>query len=193
MNSVWLNYRPLEKTDCCVSVFDRGVQYGDGFFTTAKVVNGVLLNWTAHKARLQMSCQRLGFPEMDVEKLEHSLQQQFADYAQTDAVCKILVTRGEGGRGYLPPETPNIQVFSLLMPLPAFAEQAIHAQLSSVILEVSPMLAGVKHLNRLTNVLARQTMNAGFAEALMLNAFGQVQCATQSNLFVIKIKFLPRR
>lgn len=191
---VWKNYRPVpvslsvENAENCISVFDRGFQYGDGFFTTAKVQGGSLLNWSAHKLRLQMSAKRLGFPELDFVKLEQSLKKQFNAYEQKDCVCKVIVTRGVGGRGYQPPETPDIQVLSILMPLPESNQSTnpIQIQISPVILEVSPELAGVKHLNRLSNVLARQSLESGYEEAIMFNALGQLQCATQSNVFVIK-------
>ncbi|WP_130537630.1 aminodeoxychorismate lyase [Thiomicrorhabdus indica] len=184
---VWKNFHPVENAEYCISVFERGFQYGDGFFTTALIKQSQLLNWSAHKARLQMSAKRLRFPELDFETLEQSLRNQFITYGQTDCVCKIMVTRGVGGRGYLPPETPDVQVLSMLMPVPDFKHQPDNvAQVSPIILEISPETSGVKHLNRLSNVLARKTMNVGFDEAVMLNAFGQVQCATQSNIFVIK-------
>lgn len=189
---VWQNYRPVafplkvENAENCISVFERGLQYGDGFFSTAKVQGGSLLNWSAHKARLQMSAKRLGFPELDFDKLEQSLKNQFDAYGQKNCVCKIIVTRGVGGRGYLPPKTPDIQVLSILMPSPNPSTNPIQIQISPVILEVSPELAGVKHLNRLSNVLARQSLDSGFEEAMMFNVFGHAQCATQSNLLVIK-------
>lgn len=187
--SVWYDDRPVKNLHTCVSVFDRGLQYGDGFFTTAKIENGFLLNWTEHKSRLQKSASRLGFPEIDFDALQRNLKNQFLQFSplsQTEAVCKILVTRGEGGRGYLPPEGPNMQVFSFLMPLPTFSPEAIQAELSPIIMEVSPELAGVKHLNRLTNVMARQALSPDCDEAIVLNAFGQVQCGTQSNLFIVQ-------
>ena len=173
-----------------LSVFDRGLQYGDGFFTTAKIEQGLLLNWTAHWQRVQMSCQRLGFPQLDQRQLQLEILQLFAglsvEQQQASWVLKLMVTRGEGGRGYLPPEDPKIMRVAILSAMPALADEPMSSEVSSVLLEVAPATAGIKHLNRLSNVLARQALSAGMLEAVMFNVFGNPVCGTQSNLYLVK-------
>lgn len=196
---IWKNYQPLNSIDSldssqlsasqamsAVSAFDRGLQYGDGFFTTALIEKGKLLNWSAHLHRIQMSTQALGFPQIDRLKLERSLQRQFGTFPQDSAVCKLLFTRGCGGQGYQPPEQAKVQLLSYLLPKPTKTLQPLNVQLSPVILSTENCLAGIKHLNRLSSVLARKTLDEGFDEAIMLNAFGQLQCGTQANLYVVQ-------
>nr|WP_232003153.1 hypothetical protein [Pseudoalteromonas piscicida] len=74
---------------------DRGLAYGDGFFTTALVRDGNVELWPLHIDRLVVCQQRLGFPELRLDEIEFLIQEQVKDKAE--AVLKILITRGEGG------------------------------------------------------------------------------------------------
>ena len=91
-----------------VSTRDRGLNYGDGFFTTAMITDGQVEHWAYHKTRLIECAQRLGFPALEFRALESHITQQVASQAQ--AVVKIVVTRGEGGRGYAPPSECNLNI-----------------------------------------------------------------------------------
>ncbi|SFD17569.1 aminodeoxychorismate lyase [Pseudoalteromonas denitrificans] len=141
-----------------IALNDRGLNYGDGFFTTAKVVNGQVVHWNFHKLRLIECQQRLGFPEFNFQDLECAIINFCSD--QDLAVLKILITRGSGGRGYAQPlQQKPIQVLTL-MPYP---DNYQNLQLSGLELEISqiklglqPLLAGMKTLNRMEQVLIKQ-------------------------------------
>jgi 4-amino-4-deoxychorismate lyase len=189
-----------------LSVRDRGLQYGDGFFTTMLVTGDQLLNWPGHWRRVQQAGSRLQFPVMDEQELFTQVKQAIAVFNYTKStidsnkVVKIIFTRGVGGVGYQMPETPLISTILqvTLAPvqiereaethLPIFAKpQAIELGLCETLCGIQPQLAGLKHLNRLENVLARSEIaRKGLAEGLMLNAYQQVIGGTQSNLFLIK-------
>ena len=144
-----------------IPLSDRGLSYGDGFFTTAKVVNEAVEHWYFHKQRL-IECQmRLGFPEIDFIELEESINQICIN--QKCAVLKIMITRGSGGRGYAIPELQNpVQILSLL-PYPNSYETlkltGIDLEVSSIKLGLQPILAGMKTLNRLEQVLIKQEIS----------------------------------
>ena len=182
-----------------ITLDDRAVQYGDGFFTTILVANKKLLNWSGHWWRIQNSCQLLQLPLIELalltDWLEAALEDYFKQNAVSNCVLKICFTRGVGGIGYQMPEP--IQTNCLFYIKPSAIEMH-QGQLTAI----SPMaiglcqtqasigsLAGVKSLNRLENVMARTEMaNSGYLEGLMLNAKQQVICATQSNLYIVKGK-----
>lgn len=184
LTSIWINGVPAEK----IAVLDRGLQYGDGFFTTVLLKKGALLNWDAHCQRLLESAERLRFPALDLVELQRTLAKQYQSmHSPLDCmVVKIIMTRGLGGRGYQPPEMVALQLITQFMPAPELSDKTIAVEFSLVLLSVEPELAGIKHLNRLHNVLARDQLSAGVTEALMVNALGQVVCGTQSNLFLIQ-------
>lgn len=163
---------------------DRGLAYGDGVFETVLVRQGRPVLWAEHKARLATGCQRLGFAppvEASLDRLCESLPQEGVH------VLKIIVTRGSGGRGYLPPNTPTPRLAAQVRPFSpntAYADHGVTVRLCHLQLAEQPCLAGIKHLNRLENVLARQEwQDARYAEGLLCDAAGRVVEATAMNVF----------
>lgn len=169
-----------------VSVADRGFQYGDGLFETFLVHCGIPVFWQAHLERLQRGCMRLGLPCPAPELLRREAEMACA--AQTQAVLKLQLTRGRGGRGYAPPaQVEPTRVFSL-HPLPEQLEeikqQGVRARLCRTRLGINPALAGVKHCNRLEQVLARREWDdASVYEGLMCDVEGFLVEGTMTNLF----------
>ncbi len=166
----WVN--GVETTQYQVN--DRGLHYGDGFFTTVKVVNAALWNWTAHRQRIERSLQVLGLPEALITTLETQIRQVVSVHL-SDGVLKILITRGEMcKRGYAPSSagmpTILIQFFSELPPPAAPATVA----LSEITWPAMPYLKGIKHLNCLPQVMAAMQRPEGCDDVLMLDAQHQV-------------------
>lgn len=165
---------------------DRGLAYGDGVFETIAVNDGVPLALDRHLARIEAGCRRLGF---DAPPLADDIRDRCAGHAR--AVLKVIVTRGEGGRGYRPPTDPvPTRVITLhAWPAhdPAWAEQGVAVRWCETRLAIQPALAGLKHLNRLEQVLARAEW-AGvdrWQEGLMCDMDGNVIEATQANVFIV--------
>lgn len=153
------------------SVLDRGFQYGDGLFETLRVLNGEPRRWARHMARLAAGCKKLRIPLPEPALLQSEAMRLCAD--ASDAVLKIIVTRGLGKRGYAPPVmTEPTRVLSLL-PVPTFPQShyrdGVAVRVCDMRLGSNPALAGIKHLNRLEQVLARaEWTDTDIAEGLML-------------------------
>ncbi|MEA3405484.1 MAG: aminodeoxychorismate lyase [Pseudomonadota bacterium] len=187
-----------------ISVLDRSVQYGDGFFTTMLVIDDKLFNWQAHWWRLQSSAERLAFPplkEIQVwQRITSAIESYQSEFkAFTPLVVKLIVTRGEGGKGYQPSSKSEVTMIVQVGGHPVFECSEHFDELQAVLnlgqcktlCSIQPQLAGLKHLNRLENVLARnELLELDTSEAIMLNANQEVISATQSNLFVIKNRTL---
>ncbi|MBY4677180.1 aminodeoxychorismate lyase [Marinobacterium arenosum] len=177
----WLNGQPAGQ----ISLLDRGLAYGDGLFETLRIDNGRPLWLAAHLARLTEGLQRLGFPLEVVELLKADLQQiPMPD----DGVLKLTITRGAGGRGYRLPEQPQCSRIIALGELPQFvgrpAEQGVRVRHCQTGLAINPALAGLKHLNRLEQVMARQEwQSTEIAEGLVCDLDGFLVEGTMSNLF----------
>lgn len=182
-----------------LSVMDRAFQYGDGFFTTMLVSQGKVYNWSGHWFRIEQSALRLGFPKLDetqtLEQLADILREQGSPHHPL--AVKLTVSRGRGGIGYQPPSDPSINLVVQLSPHPLYVTseemvdlpEPLELKRCDSVCGINPQLAGLKHLNRLENVLARAELaDTGFAEGVMLNANQEVVCATQSNLFLIQGK-----
>ncbi|MCC5869710.1 MAG: aminotransferase class IV, partial [Gammaproteobacteria bacterium] len=84
-----------------VAVEDRGLQYGDGLFETMAVLDGRVRHLPLHLARLTEGCQRLGLPRRVLAPLRVELA-ALAARQRKAAVIKLIITRGEGPRGYAP-------------------------------------------------------------------------------------------
>ncbi|MGR9115223.1 MAG: aminodeoxychorismate lyase [Gammaproteobacteria bacterium] len=171
-----------------IAVSDRGFQYGDGLFETIEVRNGRLVFLDRHLNRLSHGCLRLRIPCPNLELLASEAGSQAANCEQ--AVVKIIVTRGSGGRGYRPPDLIDPTRVVSLHPFPEhpaiFKKQGIRARFCTTRLGLNPMLAGIKHLNRLEQVLARaEWSDASIQEGLMLDMNNHVVEGTMTNLFYI--------
>lgn len=163
-----------------VSSANRGLNYGDGLFETVRVDRGTLPLWARHLARLREGAQRLGIALPDPAFIEARIGDVIAG---TEAgVLKLLLTRGDGGRGYAPPvDAPPVWMLSLHPLPPQVAGLRLHA--CETRLAIQPALAGIKHCNRLEQVLARaEAERAGCDEGLMRDADGRPVCATSANL-----------
>lgn len=166
---------------------DRGFAYGDGLFETMRAHRGGLPWWDAHWARLSAGAQRLRLPLPDQQQVA---AEALAMLAGEDAVLKLVLSRGDGGRGYEPPavSTPTWVLSRHPLPSPA---QGLTVRWCETRLSIQPALAGIKHCNRLEQVLARAEWphlpeaERHAQEGLMRSMEGDVVCATAANVFVL--------
>ena len=172
-----------------VSATDRGLQYGDGLFETIAVVGGGPCLWTRHLHRLQSGCRRLAIPCPPPEQLLSNCQKEIG--FRERGVLKLVLTRGRGGRGYRP--LPRVEPTCIIAfhPWPDYPDQwnrlGIRLRLCDTPLSENPVLAGIKHLNRLEQVLAQSEWNdPEIAEGLMLDSRGQIVEGTMTNLFLVR-------
>jgi 4-amino-4-deoxychorismate lyase len=172
-----------------VPVQDRGLHYGDGLFETLAVNGRQPLCWDKHYARLKKGCARLGMECPPSAELFAEALQLCNDSGKS--VLKIILTRGQGGRGYRPPEKTNpLTRIMGTYPWPGHPPECITAgiktRLCNTRLARHPQLAGIKHLNRLEQVLARSEWDdPDIAEGLMLDTNDNVIEGTMSNLFIL--------
>jgi len=174
------------EADGLVNPFDRGLTYGDGLFETVAIRDGECRFFGAHYARLVVSCRRLSIPVPD----QPSLLQGATDLIGADdtGTLKIIVTRGQGERGYrIPDDVQPTCVLGFSPEAPSRSAAAgINLRLCATRVSENPLLAGMKTLNRLEQVLARSEWdNDDIAEGLMLNSRDELICGTMSNLFLV--------
>jgi 4-amino-4-deoxychorismate lyase len=178
--SVWVNGQPATAIDAA----DRGLHYGDGCFETIVVADGRLRSLDRHLARLQRGCGTLGIGLPDAALLQCWLQVA-ADSAPGSGIVKLIVTRGIAtGRGYRPRGNEQATVVVSRHPLPP-ALDSLRVKVSAVRLGHNPLLAGIKHLNRLEQVLAQRQLGADSDEVIMLDQAGNAVCGSMSNLFIV--------
>lgn len=172
-----------------ISALDRGLQYGDGLFETIAVADSRPCLWDRHYHRLETGGARLGIPIPVAETLLKEILQEIG--SNDRGVIKVIISRGDGTRGYAPSEnieTTRIVQFSSWPDYPEEAHsQGVKVRICNTRLGANHTLAGIKHLNRLEQVMARSEWdNPEIREGLMLDARGHVVEGTMSNIFMVK-------
>ena len=176
-------------------VTDRGFAYGHGLFETLAVNLSLPVAWQAHLDRLRDGAKRLAIPlPVDIQQLlEQDLTQllRLQQNAPERQVLKITITRGCGGRGYAVDEAVPINRIVQLTPFPEYQDQpsqmGITVTQCHTRLALSPQLAGIKHLNRLEQVLARAEWDdPDIAEGLLLDNHNNGIEGTMSHLFCVQ-------
>ena len=167
---------------------DRGLLYGDGLFEAVLFLRGRAPLWPRHMTRLLEGCARLGLSMPDANVLAHEASMVCAGMDR--AVVRMTITRGSGPRGYARPASAGLLRIVAANPAPEIPpdwyDRGVRVRCCDLRLSAQPRLAGIKHLNRLENVLARvEWSDASIAEGILRDADGCVISATAANVFVV--------
>jgi len=169
-----------------IDIENRGLAYGDGLFTTAKILNGHIQYLTAHIERLFLGCEKLGITIPSRAELVNQLTAVASNYSL--AVLKVIITANSGGRGYARAKSNDHDLIIMVYDYPLhYDEQAntgLKLGLSKQQLGLNPMLSGLKHLNRLEQVLLRQELSTHSDDDLLVtNINDEVIEASSANVF----------
>lgn len=182
---VWRGAERVEALDAS----DRGLAYGDGLFETMRAHAGTLPWWPRHRARLLAGAWRLGIACPADALVDLALGEALS--MAPEGIVKLVLTRGTGARGYAPPSPDSplaptlvVSVSPVVSLLASAPKPALCVDLLNIRLGVQPALAGLKHLNRLEQVLgAREAAERGLDEGLMADGEGRLTCGTRGNIF----------
>ena len=179
------------QAESSIAVTDRGLQYGDGLFETIAVINSQFPLWERHMRRLKRGCEKLSLSCPDDELLLEEATELVRDISSNKIklVLKIIITRGIGERGYIYSDNRPTRIISCSAwpeyPLENW-QKGIRVHICSTRLAQQPALAGIKHLNRLEQVIARnEWQDKDIAEGIMLDQDDNVIEGTFSNLFLV--------
>jgi 4-amino-4-deoxychorismate lyase len=183
--STWVDGEPVGS----VSASDRGLWYGDGVYRTLRVAASGPLLWERHYRRLAADCAALALPVPEERLLRPEVEALAAGCGA--GVVRITVTRGRSARGYAIAAGSAPTRIVAWFPAPhrplRWSLEGVEVRLCELRLARQPRLAGIKHLNRLEQVLARaEWSDPQIAEGLLLDAYGHVIEGTMSNLFVVE-------
>ncbi|PWW15197.1 MULTISPECIES: aminodeoxychorismate lyase [Pseudidiomarina] len=174
---MWMNGQPLTQTS-----LDRGLQFGDGHFTTLVIQAGTIQAWSSHWQRLQYASQQLRMQLPSADEVLHLLQQIAQQHPQS--VIKIIITRGASARGYRLDHQARGHWYVQRSELPPWTARPLRVALAHFKLAQQPMLAGLKSLNRLEQVLlSDECEQRGFDDLLVTDTQANIIEATSSNIF----------
>lgn len=171
-----------------ISVDDRGLNYGDGLFETMRAVGLRIPYREWHLDRLQHGCAQLHIA-VDAADVERQLQHALiaVDNRFQHHVVKLMITRGVGERGYKPTigSIPTV-IVRIVATSPPELNAVVSVTLCKHRLSIDPMLAGIKHLNRLDNVLASIEIDGTeFQEGLLFDYNAHLVEAISRNVFIV--------
>jgi 4-amino-4-deoxychorismate lyase len=171
-----------------VTSTNRGLNYGDGLFETMSVHNGQPHWWQAHMDRLSAGCERLGLIMPAQAILLREVQTVSA--GSSDAVVKIVLTRNSQGRGYAPKGDGSCDRIVSAYEFPSnnseLLAKGVRAGICCLRLAIQPELGGLKHLNRIEQVLASaETFEDGISEGILLDREDNVISAISANIFLV--------
>ncbi|MCF2950391.1 aminodeoxychorismate lyase [Paraglaciecola aquimarina] len=175
----------LYQTD--IDIADRALQYGDGCFTTIALRNACLEFYDSHIQRLKLACEKLQISFLKWDELTRNVLSSVTDIDQ-DMVVKIIISRGVGGRGYSSQGCNNPSYIITHHSMPAhyheWQKQGIELIESPIKLAKQPLLAGIKHLNRLEQVLIKQQLiTTNYPDALVCDTEGSLIETSIGNVF----------
>lgn len=168
---------------------DSLTQYGDGVFETMLGIGNDIHHWNYHWQRLQISCQRLQIVVPERALLEQQLHTELAEQGNEFSVVKMIISRGAGLRGYRSHAQQPCYVQFSVSPYQfnAALYQGLNIRICQTRLSHQPLLAGMKHINRLEYIMARrETEDTLFDEGLLLNYDNDLIEGLISNVFLIK-------
>lgn len=177
------------KQDDNIPANDRLALYGDGCFTTMCVINSKIELLQAHIQRLRHGCQQLHIQFTDWQSLQHHVQNKALQLSH--AVLKVVISRGTGGRGYATDNVTEARCYVSVSELPSHYKQqrisGICLGLSSIRLGSQPLLAGIKHCNRLEQVLIKHEIDLNLVDDVLVCDYqGNVIETSAGNLFFRK-------
>ena len=190
---IFLNGKLVDRKDAVVSVFDHGLLYGDGVFEGIRSYNGLIFKLEEHLDRLYESAHTLclRIPLSKAQLVQAVIKTLRANHLR-DAYIRLVVTRGPGDLGLDPRKCPAPTLFIIADRIVLYPKKLYDDGLALMTVPthrnipeaLNPM---VKSLNYLNNILAKiEATNAGFEEALMLNAAGYVTECTGENVFIVQ-------
>jgi len=167
------------------SIFNRNTQFGDGLFETCLVENKKLLFWSNHFERMKLGCDRLKISMIDETLWLSDIKKAFSLMKIDNCIVKLVLSRGESLRGYSYKD--NIRPIRITI----VSELKKNNQDKGFSLEFcnsgynsNPKLAGIKHCNRLEQVIARAGIKVD--DGIMLDENENVVSVTQGNIFCIQ-------
>lgn len=177
-----------ERTDS-LPLPDRGLAFGDGLFETLLLLDGRPALLPYHLERLSRGLLVLQLGDASVA-VDRALILAGESAPGGPAALRITVTRGGGPRGYLPPVNPQLRLIAQLGPLSRDSQgwrPPARLGIASIGWSRQPHLAGIKHLNRLEQVLAAaEYTRRGWDEAIMLDQEGAAVSVVAGNLFAVQ-------
>jgi branched-chain amino acid aminotransferase len=190
---IWFNGNLVDREDAKLTVYDHGLLYGDGVFEGIRVYRGRVFQCQVHVDRLFESAKaiRLAIPRTKQELIDAMCETIKANGLR-DGYIRLVVTRGEGGLGLNPFKCQSPNVFIIADQIALYPQEMYKHGMAVIVARtlrtsLRMLPPSIKSLNYLNNIMAKiEAIDAGVAEAIMLNEAGNVAECTGDNIFIVR-------
>lgn len=190
---VYIDGQYYPKEEAKVSVFDHGLLYGDGIFEGIRAYNGRVFRLEEHLERLYLSARSILIDiPLTIDEMREAVLETIRRNNQKDSYIRLLVTRGKGDLGLDPRKCPKAAIIIISDEIKLYPKETYENGLKLIIASTrknSPdaLSPRIKSLNYLNNILGKlEAINAGCAEAVMLDRHGYLTECTSENIFLVK-------
>ena len=167
-----------------ISVFNRNMQYGDGLFETCVAKDNQILFWDKHLSRLNIGCDKLKIKKIEESIWLEDIKKALSFSSKKNCIIKLILSRGNSQRGYsYPDDILPVRVVIVSEIIKSQSKQSFSLEYAQSGYHSNPNLAGIKHCNRIEQILARATMKED--EAIMLDENKNIISVTQGNIYFI--------
>tara|TARA_B100000959_G_scaffold98378_1_gene104078 strand:+ start:602 stop:1435 length:834 start_codon:yes stop_codon:yes gene_type:complete len=167
-----------------ISVFNRNMQYGDGLFETCVAKDNQILFWDKHLLRLNIGCDKLKIKKIEESIWLEDIKKALSFSSKKNCIIKLILSRGNSQRGYsYPDDILPVRVVIVSEIIKSQSKQSFSLEYAQSGYHSNPNLAGIKHCNRIEQILARATMKED--EAIMLDENKNIISVTQGNIYFI--------
>ena len=167
-----------------ITIFNRNMQYGDGLFETCIAKENQILFWNRHLSRLNIGCDKLKIKKIEESIWLKDIKKALSLTSKKNCIIKLILSRGNSHRGYsYPNDIMPVRVVIVLEMKKPQHKQSFSLEYAQSGYHSNPNLAGIKHCNRIEQILARASMQED--EAIMLDENKNIISVTQGNIFFI--------
>ena len=188
---IYINGALVPRAEARISPLDRGILYGYGLFETMRSYGGHVFSLDRHLARLMHSAGIIGLNAgLDPDTIGQAIYKTLEANECPDARIRLTILAGEGERGLTLPTSGTLTIIivaeRLVLPPPQAYKEGLCAVVASTRRNSRSLLAGIKSINYLDNLVAQsEAVTAGADQAILLNELGFVAECSTSNIFMV--------
>ena len=183
----WLNGTYVAEEHAHVSIFDRGLLFGDGVYEVAAVFNGRLLDADRHLVRLERSMREIGLPApYDADALQDMMQRLASENGIREGLVYLQVTRGAAERDFPFPSQVTPTAFAYARPKKLSDDPNAVGIRLHVVPDLRWQRCDIKSTSMLAQVLAKQAARQAGAFEAMMHEDGLVTEGGSSNVWIVR-------
>ncbi|MEM8788340.1 MAG: D-amino-acid transaminase [Pseudomonadota bacterium] len=187
MRTVYVNGEYVAEDAARVSIFDRGFLMADGVYEVTSVLDGKLIDFDGHLARLRRSLAELDMPSPASDEEIEAMHRRLLDLnALDEGGIYLQVTRGAADRDFLYPEAaePTLVAFTQAKPLIA-SPAAAHGIKVISIPDQRWARRDIKTVQLLAPSMGKMAAKAAGADDAWMVEDGLVTEGTSNNAYIV--------